>query len=135
MRFSRAYARTEYSVLLPSPLILRVGRYDAVAEYRLQQECGLRHEWAVLTPCNPRSRRVSGLLNRRYLRELRQVLAALKLRHEPALNRDPMHRWPDELGVLLLDASPQQLLGLARHFRQNAVLAGTLGQPPGLLWL
>lgn len=135
MRLSRAYARTEYCVLLQSPIILRVDHYDAAAERRLLQECGPHRAWAVLTPCNPRSRRVSGLLNRRYLRELRQTLTALKLRHAPTLNRDPLHRWPDEPGFLLLDARPQQLLGLARHFRQNAALAGALGQPPGLLWL
>jgi hypothetical protein len=134
-RWRRLYRRTDYVVLLDPPLHLRCGPHDARAEARLLAECGLRRSWALLTPCNPRSRRLSAAANAVRLRTLRLLLRRRRVRHWPTVHRDPSGRWPDETGVLLIDAPRAVAVGLGRRFRQNALVWGRAGLGAVLIWL
>lgn len=133
MSLAAAYARTDYRILLPRPLSLRAGRRPAPGSLRAQ--CGRHARWAVLTPCNPRSRRLSAKANARRLRQLERLLRRQGIRHWSSVNRDPRGRWPDEPGWLLLDAGCARLLKLGRRFRQNALLTGCVGRVARLCWL
>lgn len=131
-----AYRRAEYHVRLPQgDLVLRVGRGDAVADERLRREAGVVDHWAVVTPCNPRSQPHTAPANAALLEELAEIVEDLFLRCIPSVNTDPLGEWPDEPSVLLCDPPASLAEELGRHFRQNAILAGRLGEAPCLVWL
>lgn len=131
-----AYRRAQYLVMLPrGDLLLSVDRYDPDAERRLVEEAECRREWALITPCNPRSVRARDELNQFYFNELRYELESRTGIWLKALNRDPANEWPDEPGFFLVDPDLAWVVELGRRFHQNAVVAASLGQPPRLIWL
>jgi hypothetical protein len=131
-----AYRQAEYRVELPrGDLVLRVGVPDAASDQRLGEEAGVQGHWAILTPCNPDSQRLPDEANADLLAQLAEIVEGLSLRCVSSLNRDPSGQWPDEPGILLCDPPPGFAEELGRHFHQNAILAGTLGEAPRLVWL
>ena len=131
-----AYRRAEYRVGLPqAELVLRVGQCDAADEKHLRDEAAIKSHWAIVTPCNPGSRRLSAEENAHLLKQLMEIVEGLGLAFAGCLNRDPSGQWPDEPGILLCDPPPGFAEELGRHFRQNAILAGKLGEAPQLVWL
>lgn len=131
-----AYRQAEYRVELPGgELVLKVGAHDATGDRRLREEAGVQSHWAIVTPCNPDSRRLPDEDNARRLARLAAMVADRHLRGVGSVNRDPAGQWPDEPGVLLCDPPPGCAEELGRHFRQNAILAAALGEAPRLVWL
>jgi hypothetical protein len=135
-RLDALYRRTRYVVLLDAgELVLRIGEADPAADERLRREAGCSRGWALVTPCNPDSRALSAAENSVRLRDGRQALAAMELRHLPAVGRDPDGAWDDEPGFLLVDAPEATGRELGARWEQNAIVTGTLGEPPALVWL
>ncbi|WP_029923363.1 DUF3293 domain-containing protein [Nevskia soli] len=131
-----AYRRTEYRVELQAgDLVLRVDSHQAADDERLRRESGVQTDWAIVTPCNPGSQPCGEAENTRLLEELNEIVQHLDLHCASSINRDPQAQWPDEPGFLLCDPPPGFAEELGRHFRQNAILVGTLGEAPRLLWL
>lgn len=136
-RWEAAYRNAEYWVRPDSAgsrWVLRVGASDPAADRALQL-CGVRSHWALVTACNPRSEAAAAADNAGHARALLAEIESQNLRWLPAVNRDPARRWPDEPGVLLIDPPAGLAERLGRQFRQNAILAGTLGGAPALIWL
>lgn len=136
-RLEAAYRLTEYRVPVRDQceLALRVDVPDASADRQLREYCGVRRRWAILTPCNPGSRILDEAANAQRLRQCAAALERRGLRHCPARNHDPQGLWPDEPGFLICDPPPHAAEDLGREFGQNAILAGTLGEAPRLVWL
>lgn len=135
-RWEAVYRQAEYQITLPSgPLSLQVGHYDQEAEQRLLQDTGLRAEWFIITPCNPRSELARDELNLFYFNELRYQLEAGAGQWFPALNHDPAGEWPDEPGFFVVDADRPWVIDLGRRFYQNALVTARCGEAPRLLWL
>ena len=131
-----AYRRAEYRVELPQgELVLKVDQHDAADEMRLRDEAAIKSHWAILTPCNPDSRPLSVQENTVLLEQLMEIVRRLSLASIGSVNRDPSGQWPDEPGILLCDPPPGLAVELGRHFQQNAILAGKLGEAPRLVWL
>ena len=131
-----AYLRTEYRVELPAGhLIMRVGLHQADDDRRLTQEAGIQTHWAIVTACNPGSQACGVAENERLQDELSEAARRLDLLCIGSVNRDPRAEWPDEPGFLLCDPPPGLAEELGRQFRQNAILAGRLGEAPQLVWL
>ena len=131
-----AYRRTEYRVELPAgDLLLRVDAYQPCDDLRLREEAGVQAAWAIVTACNPGSEDCGKEENARLQEELAEIVSGLSLRAVSSVNRDPQAAWPDEPGFLLCDPPPGFAEELGRRFRQNAILAGTVGQAPRLVWL
>jgi hypothetical protein len=131
-----AYRRAEYRVALPQgELVLKVDRHDAADERRLRDEAAVQGRWAIVTPCNPDSQLLSTEENAGLLAQLAEIVEGLSLACISSVNRDPSGQWPDEPGILLCDPPPGFAEELGRHFRQNAILAGKLGEAPQLVWL
>lgn len=131
-----AYRNTEYVALLErGELVLRADRADAIADQRLRLEAGVHSSWAIITPCNPRSRQLSGADNNAALARFLEELARCGRAHFPAVNRDPTGRWPDERGALLVDPTLESAQALGRTYEQHAILFGRLQQAPQLVWL
>jgi hypothetical protein len=135
-RYEKAYRAAEYRIMPGNAAFtLRVDQADPQADRQLRDLCGVQHNWAILTPCNPRSEIAREELNLLYHNEMRELLEAGTARWLPALNHDPSGHWPDEPGFLLCDPPPGLAEQLARQFHQNAIVAARLGEAPQLVWL
>lgn len=129
-----AYRAARYVVMAPGGTItLRCGALPAREQDALRA-LGVRQRWALITPCNPRSRRLRPHANRARLRRFHAELRARCIRWYPSVNRDPAGRWPDEPGALLVDVAPALARALARRYRQNAFLTARRGRPAYLVW-
>lgn len=136
LRLEQVYRKTEYQVALPDrQIVFRIGEYDPAAEALLRLNLPVRREWAILTPCNPRSQEATEELNSFYYHELRDALVGKDDRWLQAINHDPSGSWPDEPGFLVADAELLWLHDLAARFHQNAFVAAKLGEAPRLVWL
>lgn len=132
----RAYRATLYRVRLPgAELTLRIGVRDAVSEKRLAQFAGCRRHWALVTPCNPHSRRLMDWQNRLRHAGMEAGLRASGLVYYPSLHDDPAGQWPDEAGFLLVDSPHGLARALGRQYGQNAIVAARLGEAPRLVYL
>ncbi len=135
-RWEEVYKQTEYKVMLEhQTLSLRIGQHDAETDRLLIAETGLKNEWFIITPCNPRSELARSELNLFYFNELRYVLESRAGQWVQALNCDPTGQWPDEPGFLLVDADRVWVMELGERFYQNALVTAKIGEPPRLLWL
>jgi hypothetical protein len=135
-RLDAAYRKAEYRVLpAGQTLSFRIGYYDADAERALFAAMPVASEWAVLTPCNPRSQEATQEMNGFYYHQLKDVLAARQSLWLPAINHDPLGSWPDEPGFVIADADPLWAQELGLGFRQNAYVAARVGEAPRLVWL
>jgi len=130
------YRKAEYRVIAGhKTLVFRIGEYDAATEAALFQQLPVKREWAILTPCNPRSQEATQELNSFYYHELRDVLALSHSLSLPAINHDPLGSWQDEPGFAIADADPLLVRELGKRFLQNAYVSVKAGEAPRLIWL
>ena len=135
-RLDAVYRKAEYRVVVgASTLVFRVGTHDAVAEKALFQKMPVKREWAILTPCNPRSQEATQEMNSFYYHQLRDALVARDSLWVPAMNHDPLGSWQDEPGFAIADAEPLWLHDLSARFLQNAYVSAKVGQALRLVWL
>lgn len=94
-----------------------------------------RRSFAFVTAYNPYSvRQLSLVENQARHARLTAELTSRHLPFLPASARDTADRWPVEDGVFVLDASLGEMLAIGRHYGQNAILWGEVGELPGVLW-
>lgn len=130
----QAYETARYRVDCGTRTIeRRIGRIDTDADAALIVAGCVRH-WHILTPCNPGSQPLGEDDNRARIAALRDVLRRRPWAFLPALNTGADGRWP-ELGLCILDAPEDPVCELARDWGQLAVVAGTLGGAPRLVWI
>ncbi len=124
-----AYRRAEFITEVQT---LRIGAPHSVLDTWLREEgyaC-----FAVITACNPRSIRLPTAINAARQAELVRLLTEAGAVFLPATGRDPSGAWPDEPGILLLDA-PELGRELGRRYGQNAIVEGERGGEARLVWL
>jgi hypothetical protein len=130
---ARAYADALYVIEMPDgPVTRRIGRIDAQADARLRTHGCCRHWW-IVTPCNPRSRPVSGRENDARLERFAQELRQHGWRTLPSHNTAADGRWY-ERGFCIFDAEADAITDLARRYEQNAIVGAELGAAPMLHW-
>lgn len=135
-KLDTVYRKAEYRVTVSGKtLSFCVGHYDLAAEASLFRQIAVEREWAILTPCNPRSQEATQQMNTFYYHELRDALAARNSLWIPAINHDPQGSWQDEPGFAIADADPLWVRELAAGFKQNAYVAAKVGEPLRLIWL
>lgn len=117
-----AYRRTDYEA---AGAVARIGRRSAEVDALLRR-LGAR-EGAFVTAWNPWSRRMPPGWNAHMIARLRE--AARRLRHTDGEGRG--RGWSER--HLLLAADPRRAAALARHFRQNAIVAVRVGAPARLV--
>lgn len=119
----QAFAGTEYHVEVEGQLfVVRVGRRHPGLDAALNER-----EWTILTAFNPGGEAHDDTGNAQHARELEARVHDRQWRHYPAVNRDPAAAWPDEPGLLVVEADPRSVDELARSFGQAATVAGQPG--------
>jgi hypothetical protein len=128
-----AYARARYDIQLHDRIVTRrVGVIDAAADAALR-DAGCRAHWHIVTPCNPRSQRLPDADNAARLAAFVQELDAAGWLHVASVNRSDDPQW-DEAGRCVFDAPDATIDALAVRYGQLALLRGTLGEAPQLVW-
>jgi len=127
------YLAADYIVDGSEPLVLKVNCASSAL-------LGLHHRHGVdcsafLTAFNPFSQRCSDEENMRAQQELILLLGQGGYVNLPGRGVDPGGSWPAEESVLVLGISASEASRLARHFRQNALLAMAADAVPRLVWV
>lgn len=87
---------------------------------------------ALITACNPRSRRQPPLVNALRTRRLAEAVRRGGWRAVPTAGTDPAGCWPPEPGLLVLGIGRAAADRLAASFGQNGYLWLAAGRPPRL---
>lgn len=89
---------------------------------------------ALLTACNPRSRRHTDAENARTTRALVAAVAAVGKAWLPGRGRDPRGAWPEEPGLFVLGLGEDAARALARRFDQFAFVFVDAACVPALMF-
>ena len=124
-----AYRRADYRV---NGLLLKIGHPHPDFDRYLAE---LGHtDFVILTAYNPRSTPLPQPVNAARHRTLLLLVNHLDLDHVPASGSDPGGDWPTEHGLcLFVDAALGIHLG--NFYAQHAIVVGSLGTLPRLVWL
>jgi hypothetical protein len=130
-----AYRATTYAVAMPdgTTLALRIGTHSAPLD-RLLAATGHDH-WAVVTACNPRSRRLDDVENAERTSRLAGIVRDRGLDALAAEGRGDGGDWPLEPSLLVLGVEETRAIELGRMFDQHAIVVGSRGSPPRLAWI
>jgi hypothetical protein len=130
-----AYLATDYRVDAgpDGPFVLRIG--DSCRDVdRLLARHG-QSEWAFVTACNPESEQLTHPENERRMAELEAVCLFRGWTFYPGAGVSRDGTWPPEPSFLIVGVPEDEAVEVARHFGQNAILAGRVGEPARLVWL
>jgi len=129
-----AYRATTYRVFLPGGSVdLRIGQ--ASPELAVWLAGQGTTTWALITACNPESRRLDERENA--ARQSRLEVSLLEAGHEPYAgeNLPDDHGWPAEESCFVAGVSVQYSMEIAARFGQNALVCGGADGVPQLLWV
>ncbi len=128
-----AYMQTTYRVSsADGPIDIRIGVRNTsldrlLAAYQV-------HEWAFVTASNPRSQVLPGCDNARRNADLEQMLRDEGLAYLQGSGVPADSAWPAERSFLVLGVNKTEAIAIARHWEQHAIVCGTLGGAPQLVW-
>lgn len=127
-----SYRRTTYRATLPNGLCEI--RIDGIDDYVERTLVDFEEEsWAYITAWNPGSRPTPLDENRKRQTELEELLESEGIVFFQGLSR-PDDETPGEESLLaFVDEARARDIG--EKFEQNAIVAGSLGQPARLIWL
>lgn len=93
-----------------------------------------QHSWVLITAFNPGAEQLDEGENLARHNELKAVVEDAGLPAWPSIHRARDGNWPDEHGLLVIDAPSEWVHHQARRFGQVGVVHGGQGQPAEL-WL
>lgn len=130
-----AYRATAYIVEMPGGerISLRCGEPSADLDRHLRNLDVV--EWAFVTACNPRSKRLDDAVNALRMARLDEVLRDRGLPSLPGAGVADAGDWPAEPSRLVLGIGEADAIALGRLFEQNAILAGVRGHAARLVWI
>ena len=130
-----AYRATDYRVDDPAigPFVLRVGEPSPDADRVLARY--RRSDWAFVTACNPGSERLSVAENTERMAQLQAVCVYRGWTHFVGAGVGRDGTWPPEPSFLIVGVPEEEAVEVARHFGQNAIVAGRRGEPARLVWV
>jgi hypothetical protein len=92
-------------------------------------------DWAFLTACNPRSKRLPDDENRLRMAELQKALQSAGYIWLSGSGEGSEGSWPPEPSLLVLGIPLTKALQVAHSFDQHAIVAGRRGEPARLVWV
>ena len=129
-----AYQQTLYEVLAHERTItVRVDIRNVELDYLLQRH--QRTDWTIVTAYNPYSQQLSAAENELRNMALTAVVEQSSFPYLKAIGRDPSGEWTPESSLFIMGMGGHGAIALGKQFEQNAILYGTLENPPKLVWL
>lgn len=112
---------------------IRCGERSAGVD-RLLERHGFQ-DWAFVTACNPRSRRLDDGENAARMRRLQATLETAGRIVLPGLGAARDGSWPEEKSLLVLGMPEAEAVRLGADFEQHAIVVGRHGEPARLVWI
>jgi hypothetical protein len=132
-QLAHAYFRTTYIVEAPAgPIRLRIGERNGALDDLLAGS-GVR-EWAFITAWNPGSFKLPPAENARNNADLEMRIGKGGYRFLPGEGVGDDGAWAPERSFLVLGIDQAKALALGRFYRQRAIVVGTAGGPPELIF-
>ena len=130
-----AYLATDYRVDDGPcrPFVIRIGEPSPEAERMLVLRG--QSEWALVTACNPKSEPLSPAENTRRMAELEAICLYHGWMHCAGAGVGRDGAWPPEPSYFIVGPTEAEAVEVGRHFGQNAIVAGRLGEPARLVWV
>lgn len=133
-RLAAAFNATTYQVFTEEgDFALRIGRLDRGFDAFVVARGG--GPWGIVTAANPAAKRCAEADNQRALQALLDRVGRLGKIFRHTCHRADDGAWPEEKGVLLLNADVDEARCLAREFGQCACVIGSVGHAPELVWI
>ena len=133
-RLEAAFKATTYRVSTEEgEFALRIGQLDHRFDAFVAALGG--GSWGIVTAANPAARRCAEADNVRALQALQDRVGRLGIAFRHTCHHADDGAWPDEKGVLLLNADVNEICCLARDFGQCACVVGSVGHAPELVWI
>lgn len=127
------YSHTSYCVHAPQGTIrLRIGEQSAALDELLDQHGAVT--WAFITAWNPGSMRLPRMENERNNRDLQERLQRMGYQSIPGEGAGDNGLWEPEASFLVPGLPPETALEFGRFYRQVAVVIGSRGSAPEILW-
>ncbi len=132
-RFESAYRQTTYRIhAVNGPVDIRIGVRNAALD-RILDEHEVS-EWVFVTGSNPASQKLPEQENARRNAELEQALRKARRRYLQGAGVADNPGWQPERSFLVLGMSKRDATAMAKRWGQHAVVWGTRGRAPELLW-
>jgi hypothetical protein len=130
-----AYRAANYRVFdCPADdFVIRCGRRSSRLDRLLERHAAA--EWAFVTACNPRSRRLDDQENVARMKRLEATLHAAGYCCLPGAGEASDNSWPPEPSLLVLGIAETEAMALTAAFDQHAILVGRRGEPARLVWI
>ena len=129
-----AYLHTTYRVVTtPEPVDIRIGQRNSSLDRLLQTNSV--QQWTFMTASNPRSQPHSDDDNARRNKALKQSLDEAGWHYLVGMGLPDRCGWQPEHSVLILGMGKSAAIALARRWGQNAIVCGSFGGAPELVWV
>lgn len=130
-----AYRRASYWFVGPSGDRLRITCDERCEPLDRILDEARATDWAYVTACNPRSRRLSVAENRDRAARLEGLIRDRGLLALPGEGTGEDPDWPPEPSLLVLGMPEHEAVALGRVFDQNAIVVGSRGAAARLVWI
>ncbi|MEM9822514.1 MAG: DUF3293 domain-containing protein [Bacteroidota bacterium] len=127
----QAYLSTDYR-LLNTSIVIKIGTINPDLDSFIIDNNA--YSWVFISAENPRSIRLKPEENQQNHLKLLKMAQKRGYEYWEGIGEGKDGKWPAEQSLLILDLSTNEILELAKHFTQNAVVVGQLNQKSRLLW-
>jgi len=126
----QAYKETSFNVHKPK-LTIKVEEVNEELNRLLKVNNCV--DWAYITAWNPYSELTNAKLNEQNNNQLRNDLIGYTVFDGEGVGSDPS--WEPEKSYLILGIPLGEAILIGKKYRQNAIVAGKLNEPPQLIWI
>ena len=132
-RFESAYRQTTYHIhAAKGPVDIRIGVRNTALDRILDEHAV--SEWVFVTASNPASQNIPEHENARRNAELEDSLRKAGRAYLQGIGEADNPGWQPERSYLVLGVSKRDAIAMAKRWGQYAVVWGTRGRAPELLW-
>ena len=127
-----AYKNTTYRVYLPlGEIDIRIGVMNPLLQQLLLNNSS--ESWAFITAYNPYSVMQNEDVNTLLNTQLEDYLSEKRYVFFKGMGVGDDDSWEPEASFMVLDIRKEDAVKLGRHFKQNAIVTGVIGNAPELI--
>ena len=127
-----AYKNTTYRVYLPlGEMDIRIGVMNPLLQELLLSNNA--ESWAFITACNPYSVMQNADVNTLLNTQLESYLSEKQYVFFKGMGVGDDNSWEPEASFMVLNIRKEDAIKIGKHFKQNAIVAGVIGNSPELI--